>query len=231
MNKSTLTNQQAQAISSNSPMPFTGTIQSWQDDRGFGFIEPTQGGQEIFVHIKSFTSRSGSRPQVGQRVTFEVELNAQGKKRAKNVAVVSAAATSSSSSAAPRRRPAADSPAQWGTASLFALPAFLLVYVAVAVIWRVPGWVAALYAGASVVCALVYAIDKSAAVAGRWRVSESTLHTLSLVGGWPGALVAQQVLRHKSNKAAFRAVFWLTVVANVAGFVAIHSPWGAGWRV
>ena len=209
-------------------MPFTGTIQSWQDDRGFGFIEPAQGGQAVFVHIKSFTSRGGSRPQVGQRVTFEVELNAQGKKRAKNVAVVSAAAATS---AAPRQRRAADSPAQWGTASLFALPAFLLVYLAVAVIWRVPGWVAALYAGASVVCALVYAIDKSAAVAGRWRVSESTLHTLSLVGGWPGALVAQQVLRHKSNKAAFRAVFWVTVVANVAGFVAIHSPLAAGWRV
>jgi uncharacterized membrane protein YsdA (DUF1294 family) len=62
-------------------------------------------------------------------------------------------------------------------------------------------------------------------------VSESTLHTLSLVGGWPGALVAQQVLRHKSNKATFRTAFWGTVVANVAGFVFIHSPWGAGWRV
>lgn len=210
-------------------MQFTGTIQSWQDDRGFGFIEPTQGGQAVFVHIKSFTSRGGGRPQVGQRVTFEVELNAQGKKRAKNVAVVSAATpTKSSTSAVPRQRRAANSPAQWGTASLFALPAFLLVYLAVAVIWRVPGWVAALYAGASVVCALVYAIDKSAAVAGRWRVSESTLHTLSLVGGWPGALVAQQVLRHKSNKAAFRAVFWVTVVANVAGFVAVHSPLAAG---
>ena len=208
-------------------MPFTGTIQSWRDDRGFGFIQPTQGGQEIFVHIKSFTSRGGSRPQVGQRVTFEIELNAQGKKRAKNVAVASATKVS----AAPNKRRAANSPAQWGTASLFALPAFLLVYVVVAVIWGVPGWVAALYAAASVVCALVYAIDKSAAVAGRWRVQESTLHTLSLVGGWPGALVAQQVLRHKSNKATFRSVFWATVVANVAGFVFIHSPWGAGWRV
>lgn len=210
-------------------MPFTGTIQSWQDDRGFGFIEPARGGQAVFVHIKSFTSRSGGRPQVGQRVTFEVELNAQGKKRAKNVALVRAATVSAVQRH--RQRRAADSPAQWGTASLFALPAFLLVYLAVAVIWRVPGWVAALYAGASVVCALVYAIDKSAAVAGRWRVSESTLHTLSLVGGWPGALVAQQVLRHKSNKASFRAAFWVTVVANVAGFVAIHSPLAAGWRV
>ena len=209
------------------PMPFTGTIQSWQDDRGFGFIEPTQGGQAVFVHIKSFSSLGGSRPQVGQRVTFEVELNHQGKKRAKNVTLVRTA----TKSVLPKQRRGADSPAQWGTASLFALPAFLLVYAAVAVIWRVPGWVAALYVGASVVCALVYAIDKSAAKAGRWRVSESTLHTLSLVGGWPGALVAQQVLRHKSNKASFRSAFWGTVVVNVAGFVAIHSPLAAGWRV
>ena len=84
---------------------------------------------------------------------FEVELNAQGKKRAKNVAVVSAAAATS---AAPRQRRAANSPAQWGTASLFALPAFLLVYLAVAVIWRVPGWVAALYAGCGFVAAVAH---------------------------------------------------------------------------
>ena len=88
-----------------------------------------------------------------------------------------------------------------GTFGSLALPtAFLLMYLTVP-FWRVAGWVAALYGGASVVCTLVYAIDKSAAVAGRWRVSENTLHTLGLVGGWPGALVA-----------------------NVKGFVTIHSP-------
>ena len=47
---------------------------------------------------------------------------------------------------------------------------------------------------------------------------------LGLLGGWPGAIVAQQVLRHKSNKAAFRASFWLTVLANVAGFIVLSSP-------
>ena len=47
-----------------------------------------------------------------------------------------------------------------------------------------------------------------------------TLHGLSLIGGWPGALIAQQVLRHKSRKEEFRFVFWLTVVINVGVFTA-----------
>ena len=58
-------------------------------------------------------------------------------------------------------------------------------------------------------------MDKSAARSGGWRTQESTLHGLSLIGGWPGALIAQQVLRHKSRKEEFRFVFWLTVVINV----------------
>ena len=199
-------------------MRFEGLIKSWNDERGFGFIEPAQGGQEIFVHIKSFRQRDG-RPQVGQRVTFEVSLNQDGRKRAHAVEPMRA------TRAAPARRPAGA--AQWGTASYFAIPAFLVVYLAAAVAWRVPAWVAGLYAAASVACLLAYAFDKSAAIAGDWRVSEATLLSLGLVGGWPGALVAQQLLRHKSSKASFRSAFWTTVVLNVAGFVLLSSPWRA----
>lgn len=81
------------------------------------------------------------------------------------------------------------------------------------------------YAAASVVTFIAYALDKSAAKRGGWRTRESSLHALALVGGWPGALLAQQFLRHKSTKAEFRAVFWLTVVLNVAGLVWLSSPW------
>ena len=94
-----------------------------------------------------------------------------------------------------------DKPAQWGTASLFAIPAFLLVFALAAAVWKVPGWVAGIYLGASVVCFFAYAVDKSAAAGDRRRVPEDTLLALGLVGGWPGAIVAQQTLRHKSNKA------------------------------
>ena len=71
-----------------------------------------------------------------------------------------------------------------------------------------------LYLAASVAAAIVYRVDKSAAQTGRWRTAESTLHVLSLIGGWPGALVAQHMLRHKSRKVSFRVAFLATVALN-----------------
>lgn len=81
-----------------------------------------------------------------------------------------------------------------------------------------------LYLGTSLVAFAAYAIDKAAAVAGRWRTPEQTLHLLALAGGWPGALLAQQLLHHKTRKPGFVAVFWLTVVVNTVAFLA----WRAG---
>ncbi len=196
-------------------MRIEGAVKTWNDDRGFGFIEPLHGGEDIFVHIKAYGARSG-RPVVGQRVTFEVEMTSDGKKRAKRVEVIKSRHLESHA----RNY----NPAQWGTASYFAIPVFLIIFVATALIWKVPGWLAGVYLVASVVCFVVYAMDKSAAVAERRRVSEDTLLGLGLVGGWPGAIVAQQVLRHKSNKASFRAKFWVTVIVNVLGFIALSSP-------
>lgn len=196
-------------------MRFEGFLKSWNDERGFGFIEPVKGGDEIFVHVKALRTR-GARPQLNQPLSFEVELGPQGKKRAKNVELIRPAQRVT--------RRAQSSPTRWGTASLFAIPAFVVVYVAVAVVWRVPGVFAAGYVVASLTCFLAYALDKSAAEQGRWRVSEGTLLALGLAGGWPGAIVAQQLLRHKSGKVSFRSAFWGTVVVNVLAFIAFNSP-------
>ena len=62
--------------------------------------------------------------------------------------------------------------------------------------------------------AFMYGADKSAAKQGRWRTPESTLHTIALVGGWPGALIARQVFRHKTITQPFRTIFWVTVIVN-----------------
>ena len=79
-----------------------------------------------------------------------------------------------------------------------------------------PIGIVGIYLTLSLLSFIAYAIDKSAAKRGKWRTKESTLHLLALMGGWPGALFAQNVLRHKSVKASFRNVFWLTVIANLA---------------
>ncbi len=62
----------------------------------------------------------------------------------------------------------------------------------------------------------MYAADKRAAQQGRRRVPERTLHLFALLGGWPGALLAQRRLRHKTAKPRFLIVFWLTVLGHVA---------------
>ena len=62
---------------------------------------------------------------------------------------------------------------------------------------------------------ILYAWDKRKARQGGWRVPEKRLHLLSLLGGWPGALLAQRMLRHKTVKTRFRIVFWLTVLAHL----------------
>ena len=73
---------------------------------------------------------------------------------------------------------------------------------------------------------ILYAVDKSTAQNGSWRIKESTLHLFSLIGGWSGAMIAQQTLRHKSKKQNFRAVFWVTVILNVGAFIWLHTSEG-----
>jgi uncharacterized membrane protein YsdA (DUF1294 family) len=91
---------------------------------------------------------------------------------------------------------------------------FLLCLAGAVFIGRLPVAILAVYVIASVGTYLLYAHDKAAARADRWRTAESTLHLLSVVGGWPGALVAQTLLRHKTSKPSFRFVFWVTILVN-----------------
>jgi uncharacterized membrane protein YsdA (DUF1294 family)/cold shock CspA family protein len=192
---------------------FEGTITTWNADRGFGFITPALSGPEIFVHVRAFDWGSEA-PYLGQAISFETGLNADGKRRAEHVRPLLPASGRS-------RLPMAKD-----SASYLAIPAFLVLYIVVTVVWGTPPWVVGLYLAASVVCFIGYSVDKAAAVAGRWRIPESTLLIPGLLGGWPGAILGQQIFRHKTKKASFRVAFWTSVTLNVILFVLFSSPPG-----
>lgn len=72
-----------------------------------------------------------------------------------------------------------------------------------------------IYGVMSLVTLVAYAIDKNAAVCGRWRISESTLHAMELGCGWPGAWLGQRLFHHKTTKRSYRIIFWIMVVLNL----------------
>lgn len=66
--------------------------------------------------------------------------------------------------------------------------------------------------------------DKVSARRGEWRTSEEALIVLGVLGGWPGAIVAQQLLRHKTTKQSFRVMHWLTVGLNLGVLLLVGTP-------
>ena len=114
--------------------------------------------------------------------------------------------------------------------SWWTLSAFVVALGIAFVTLGLPWWMPALYLAMILIAFAAYGFDKAAAGRGARRVSEQTLITLGLVCGWPGALVAQQLLRHKTRKRSFRRRFWRSVVLNVllvGAFVALATV--RGW--
>lgn len=91
---------------------------------------------------------------------------------------------------------------------------------------KLPFVVLIAYLIGSCVAYLAYVFDKAASLKGQWRTSENSLHLFSLVGGWPGAMLAQRTLRHKTQKQSFQVTYWATVVLNCAALGWLLSPTG-----
>ena len=206
----------------------TGTLTAWNDDRGFGFLTTDIGDRRVFVHISAFP-RALVRPVLGESVSFEIETASDGRSLARRVTgermVRAAAAARRKAAESPRRRIARRIFAGRRPASFdyLAIIAFFLVYVSVSVAWPMPPWVLGVYLVTSILSFFVYAVDKKAATSGGWRISESSLLALGIIGGWPGAIVGQQAFRHKTRKTGFRSAFWGTVILNVLAFVTFSA--------
>lgn len=194
-------------------MRYQGKTSDWKDDQGFGFIMPNGGGPRVFVHIKSFSTRQ-QRPAGNEIVTYELKRDAKGRPQAESVAFVG-------------KRVAPASPSGRGNLLLILTAAFLVFVAGSGFAGRLPIAVTLIYLAASLIAFIAYALDKSAARNDQWRTKESTLHLLALAGGWPGALAAQRLLRHKSRKQSFQAVFWVTVILNCCALAWFFSASGA----
>jgi uncharacterized membrane protein YsdA (DUF1294 family)/cold shock CspA family protein len=174
----------------------------WDAAKGYGFVVPDGGGAKLFAHITAFGPRAAP-PQVGEALSFERGHDAQGKPRALKVRSVSVTPP-------PAVRP------RGGGRPVWLVPAFAAAYLALHLVAPLPHFLWGVYMAMSLATFIVYFGDKRAARLGQPRVSEAMLHWLALAGGWPGALLAQQILRHKSGKKPFLARFWLTVAGNMA---------------
>ncbi len=183
-------------------MRFKGKITQWNDAKGFGFIQPMQSGEKVFFHIKSVQNRS-RRPVLNEVVTYSVAKDGQGRLQAQAVTFAGEKLK------VKKARSASNVP-------LSVSVVFFLLLALACWAGRLHPYFLAAYVGLSLLTFLSYAWDKHKAKRQSWRTPESTLHLLSLAGGWPGALLAQSRLRHKSATTSFLTVFWLTVVVNLA---------------
>jgi uncharacterized membrane protein YsdA (DUF1294 family)/cold shock CspA family protein len=189
-----------------------GKIINWNDKKGFGFIAPNNGGDQVFVHVNAFSEKE-FRPVNGDEVAYSATKDDQGRMQA------SKAKFTGEKQANYSGKPA----------SLFVLLFATLFFVALAFsVWQtgLPLLIPIAYAVMSVITFIAYSADKTAAQAGRQRTSETKLHLFALIGGWPGALFAQQFLRHKSRKRAFRVVLWITVIVNFSAIAWLHTAVG-----
>ena len=200
-----------------------GHIKKWQDDKGFGFIE-TAAGESVFFHVSAFKAQR--RPEIGEQVVFIVGQDNQGRLQAKDVQELSFVqqkmAQKNRQIQQRNHKRSAQAEFEAGQKKrLFLGIGFYGVLILLVVMNKLSWLVLAWYAFLGVITYGMYAKDKAAAQSCDWRTPESTLHLLSALGGWVGAMVAQTYLRHKSQKPEFRITYYLTVIINLAGLLFI----------
>lgn len=184
----------------------SGRIVEWNDAKGYGWVDA--GGTRVFAHIKEFGPRQ-RRPVAGDEVRFTPGIDGQGRPRATAIRL-------------------ADASGRIGIGAWLILAVLLVLPLVAGLFLPGPDWaLPVVMATASAVAWLAYRRDKRSAEAGEWREPEANLHLLELVGGWPGAFLAQRKFRHKTRKLSFQIVFVGIVLLHQLAAVDVilgHAP-------
>lgn len=194
-------------------MRYQGKIIKWYDDKGFGFIRATQDSKDVFLHISDI-HKLKKRPEINESVIYEIAKDEKGRFRAVNVAYPSARAHTNKS----------PTPTSFSYVFLTFIFLFAAFIIERTLSGFLPHFVPWIFVGANLVVFLYYYQDKASAIKKDRRTPESTLHLLSLLGGWGGAYIAQKTFKHKHKKPSFIAEYKLTVLINCSAIILYSVP-------
>ncbi len=171
-----------------------GTLISWNNDKGYGFIRPYNNKEDIFLHVKSLPHHQ-RRPKVNDVLIYEVGVDEKQQHYARSAKIEGVA---------------------WSYFTIIWPSITLLfgIYVYFVFQQKLPFHPLAIYAAMSLLTIRAYSRDKRAARLGTWRTPERRLHIFEMLGGWPGALLAQLCYRHKSRKIKYQIIFWMIVASH-----------------
>jgi uncharacterized membrane protein YsdA (DUF1294 family)/cold shock CspA family protein len=170
-----------------------GIVIKFDPQKGYGFIRSPEAREDVFVHVSDVQGRTPLH--VGQHVEFQV---VQTEKGLRAVQVVPGAM---------QRSPIVVYGATGIAMSLLGMLALVLfTEVHMLLAW---------FLSISAATFVLYGFDKARSKTGGFRVPELVLHSLSLLGGSPGALAGQKVFHHKTAKTGFQVIFWLIFTEQI----------------
>lgn len=198
-----------------------GKLVQWNGAKGFGFIQ-TESAERVFVHISTLKRAGYFRPKAGDVVMFEQGTDAKGRVQAVSIAPKKGGQMHVAQTANGKKD--IIDYLMYGL-----LPLFLLMILSSPARFQLGALVLLL----SGLVFAMYWFDKRQAGHGGWRVPEANLHMVSLLGGWPGAWLAQQTLRHKTQKTTFRVGFLASAMLCIValGFLLSQKTLLASWMI
>ena len=194
-------------------MRYQGTIIKWHDDKGYGFVRARSDSKDVFLHISDI-HRLNKRPEINELISYELMKDERGRLRATHVAYQTQSATVRN----------IEQPTRLNSTFLV----FILIFFTLVIERTLKGFLPVTFTlilfGANLILFLYYYQDKTSAMKKAWRTPESTLHWLSLIGGWPSAYVAQKLFNHKHKKQSFVVTYRLTVFINCSAVMLYSLP-------
>lgn len=200
----------------------TGELVQWNNKGGYGFVRD-EAGRDYYVHISKMVD--GARPRLGDQLSFAVVAGRKGRPSAAEISIVTPPPAAPPPPSRIQRAPVEPS-ADRLLGLRMAAATMMTLLIILAISWDRAGiGLAVAYIAMGVASALLYRFDKLYALQGRWRVSETNLHSVDLSFGIIGGLMAQELYRHKTIKPRFVATTWGIALLHTLGLLALALGW------